>query len=105
MTTKRCRKCHQTLPATDEFFYRDLGVLANTCKTCRNARSKELHEIGPVVNPDEPIIKFEPATCRCQCCGFMMADIDDLWADKSRRLCRICANPIVPIKVVHYETR
>lgn len=102
MNIKICRKCGDPFPDTDQYFYRDAGVLASTCKRCRNARRAELKAIGHVVEPDEPILVFPRATRRCACCGCVMADLPELWGRHDQRICRICEEPApMVIKVAH----
>ena len=103
METKICKKCHKELPNDSEHFYFMPGrTLETTCKRCRTARRRELDIIGPVLDPDPPKIVYPRADRRCPCCGFLMADIKELWGIEDKRVCRICeADTSMKIKVVH----
>lgn len=41
---KKCRKCGEWLPATDEFFFRYKGKLGSPCKACQGEQRRERNQ-------------------------------------------------------------
>ncbi len=47
MELKKCLKCKDSKPATDEYFYRKKGYLTSPCKTCQQKRQKKTAKKRP----------------------------------------------------------
>lgn len=46
-TTKRCTKCGETKPATNEYFYTDKGKFCSSCKVCRKSQVADYRKSNP----------------------------------------------------------
>lgn len=54
MEMKKCRKCKNEKPATDEYFYRKKGYLTSPCKDCQQKKQKKNRKKNPRPTASRP---------------------------------------------------
>lgn len=88
---RMCRKCHESFPATEQYFNRAAGGgLAKVCRTCDCRGGKGRGRAVTPVQPETEGAKFCP-TCR----RWFMPTAENFGPDKTKRtglssLCREC---------------